>query len=358
MKLLYVTNGVRGSGGLERVLSVKTDYLIEKLSYEIHFLTLNNGHKDLFYDFNKNIIFHDVKIINKNPINFFLSYKKGISKTIENINPDCILVCDDGLKGLLFPIIFRNSKPKIYERHAARELNIAKNGIFNKFLNYSINKFDSFVVLTEGNKKDWPGIKCNVIPNPNSYIPIERIRTKQKTVLAVGTQSYNKGYDLLINAWEIVNKKCPDWKLKIYGKKNSTLGFEKFAEDKRLSNSITFYSPIKDIYKEYEKASIFVLSSRTEGFGMVLIEAMSFGTPCVAFNCPHGPSDIIKNNEDGLLVNNYDVIDFANKIIKLIENENIRTSMGKKALYNIKRYSIENIIKNWEDLFKKVVNNK
>ena len=122
MKLLYITNGINGSGGLERVLAVKASYLADTLGYDVHVLTLNEGHQQPFYKFSANIKFHDIKVVG-NPFKYFLSYRAGIRKTLKTIQPHIISVCDDGLKGMLYPILFGKKIPVIYERHASLNLN-------------------------------------------------------------------------------------------------------------------------------------------------------------------------------------------------------------------------------------------
>lgn len=358
MKLLYITNGINGSGGLERVLSVKASYLADNLDYEVHILTLNNGGKNLFYEFNNKIKIHDINV-EGNPVKYFLSYKKGIKKTLEAIKPSVISVCDDGLKGMLFPLIFGKKIPVVYERHAAKDFNFSKSEIssyfINVLLNYTSKKFDSFVVLTNGNRKDWPKANCEVIANPLSFKFVANNVKKEKTVLAVGSQSYNKGFDLLIDAWKEVNYKYPDWILKIYGKKNPSLKLKNRVDSLGLNKTVLLFDPVKNIEEEYEKASIFALSSRTEGFGMVLIEAMNFGVPCVSFDCPHGPTDIIKDNDDGILVENENIEKFSQALINLMGNKELRERMGANAKENVKRYSLDNIVPIWDKLFRRLI---
>jgi len=360
MKILYITNSIKGSGGLERVLAVKASYLADKFNYKVHILTLNDGNNEQFFKFSSNITFHDIKV-SGNPVTYFIKYRRGIKNTIKKIKPDVISVCDDGLKGMLFPILIGKKIPVIYERHATLNLNfISINKIIKycskKLMVFSAKKFDAFIILTEGNKKDWKSVCCTVIPNPSPFSNknTSLIENKENVVLAVGSQSYNKGYDRLFLSWEIIQKQHPHWQLKIYGKENLALKLQKEINELNLQKSIFLEKPIKKIEEIYNKASIFVLPSRSEGFGMVLIEAMSFGVPCVSFDCPHGPADIIKNGEDGFLVKNGNIHHFSKAIIELIEKKEKRIKMGANAKENIKRYAPDAIVPLWDDLFKKL----
>ncbi|MBL4559856.1 MAG: glycosyltransferase family 4 protein [Labilibaculum sp.] len=367
MKLLYITNGINGAGGLERVLSIKASYLAEHYGYEVTIVTLNEEHPNSFYTFSSKVRLKSITV-NRNPLAYILSYIKGIQKIIKEEIPDVISVCDDGLKGLLFPILFGEKIPVIYERHAAMHLNFISNGedsIIQRIKNYYMKnlmvwgakKFASFVVLTRGNINDWPGVKCSVIPNSNPYShAIENeIKPKSKLVLAVGSQSYNKGYDRLFLSWKMVTAKHPEWKLKIYGKENLALNLQDEIDKLRLQHTVYLEKPVNAIGKQYEKAAIYVMPSRSEGFGMVLIEAMSFGVPCISFDCPYGPADIIKNGEDGFLIENGNSIGFAETVIELIENEEMRKGMGSKAKKNVKRYAPDKIVPIWDELFKSLL---
>lgn len=109
--------------------------------------------------------------------------------------------------------------------------------------------------------------------------------------------------------------------------------------------------PVKDIAAKYAESSVFVLSSRFEGFGLVIVEAMACGLPVVSFDCPCGPKDIISDHVDGILVKTGDVEELARQISYLIEHDEIREQMGKRALENVQRYKIENIAILWRELF-------
>jgi len=360
MKLLYITNAIHGSGGLERVLSVKASYLAEHFEYNIHILTLNSRHNQPFYKFNSSIIFHDVEV-GGNPFSYLLKYKKGIRKVIKEINPDVISVCDDGLKGLLFPIFFGKKIPVIYERHVSKQIEFRANNISLvdklklkfKFLlmNFGGKRFHKFVVLTEGNLKEWNFNNLMVIPNPLPFDSHEKSELINKKIIVVGKQSYQKGYDRLLDIWNLVHEKFPNWELEIYGKLDSTLELEKKCKNLNLKNSVNFLPPVKNIQEKYKEASMYLMTSRFEGFGMVLIEAMSYGVPCISFDCPHGPADIINNGKDGFLVSNGDLNGFAEKLVLLMEDTKLRKSMGKLARENVNRFNVKFVVKQWDDLF-------
>ena len=361
--LLYITNAIDGSGGLERVLSVKTKVLAEDYGYDIHVVTLNQKSKtDLFFPFSEKIIQHNLEV-SGNTIQYISKYISEIKNVISEIKPNVILVCDDGLKAFFLPQILGNKIPIIYERHVSKLIEISENqgfikGVFTKLkftlMDFLAKDFSKFIVLTEGNKNEWKLKNIQVIPNPLPFFPVEKSSLQNKKVIAVGKQSYQKSYDRLLKSWALLDKEFQDWELHIYGKFDENLGLENLAKDLKIENQVYFHLPEKNIEKKYSESSIFVLSSRYEGFGMVLIEAMSFGIPCVSFDCNYGPSDIIKDNEDGFLIKNGDEETFVEKLQLLMKDENLRKEMGEKARENVQRFSPQNVVKQWDELFKKI----
>ena len=360
MKLLYITNGITGSGGLERVLSVKASLLVDLYDYEIAIVSLNEENLRPFYSFNKKIKFYDIAV----PHGFYRnlkSYISGLRKVVRDFQPDIISVCDDGLKGFFLPKILGTEVPIIYERHVSKEIEMRDNFSFWKkqlikakwgIMEKLARDFSRFVILTKGNSREWPSLKnIKIIPNPLPFYPESSSSLNNKKVLIVGKQSHQKGQDLLIQAWKIVMEKHPDWVLEIVGKVDESMGLKQQVSKLNLTGQVHFFEPEKNIEQRYLNTSIYVMSSRYEGFGMVLIEAMVFGVPCISFNCNYGPADIIDHDKNGLLISNGDVNSLASAIIELIENPQKRKALGLQAKMDAQKYLPEKIVKQWDELF-------
>ena len=365
MTLLYITNGINGSGGLERVLSIKASYLADIMGYNVHIIKLNQKNAPLFYKFSNKLIYHDIEV-KGNIIKYLSDYRKGINSVVKSIRPDIISVCDDGYKGFYTPLIIGKHYPMVYERHAS--INIFKNTdrlsfiqnlkfkLLNKLMLLGARHYDAFVVLTKGNLKEWNLKNLHVIPNPLSFYPENQSSLKNKKVITVGNHGFQKGYDRLLKSWKQINNKYPDWQLEVFGKIDPDKKHIKLAETLSISDSVSFFNPVKNIQDKYNEASIYAMSSRSEGFGMVLIEAMAYGLPCVSFDCPNGPRDIITNKRDGFLIENGDIDTFSLKISALIEDEKLRVKMGGNARLKAEMYLPEKIIPQWDTLFSNLTN--
>lgn len=165
--------------------------------------------------------------------------------------------------------------------------------------------------------------------------------------MAAGRIERIKGFDLLVEAWKEVVTRYPDWTLRIAGGGNP-YELTQIIKEQKLEESVKLTGPVKEMSAEYLNSSIFVLSSRSEPFGLVLIEAMSFGVPVVSFDCPNGPREIINDGVDGKLVENGNIKALATAITEMIADKGARKKMGKAAIqkYNDK-YTIDKIILMW-----------
>lgn len=363
MKLLYIVSKVNNAGGVARVFSIKLNYLIENFGYEVHVLTQNEGNFPLFYSFHEKIVFHDM-ILEGSIFSFFNSYRKSLKNNVENSKPDIIIVSDNGLKAYLIPFILSNKIPIVFECHGSKfvELKFLKENYVSQtkryfkylFKDFCSNKFSKFVALSNENLKEWNLKDGVVIPNP-SWKETEKVSNlKSKKVIAVARNSYEKGLDRLLVIWKKVVVKHPDWILEIYGE--SVIDLSSLIRNLDLENNVNLNEPVKNIADKYLFSSIYVMTSRSEGFPMVLLEAMASGLPCIAYDCPSGPRAIIEDGKNGFLVKDGNVNSFVEKLEKLIENENLRIEIGKEANESIKKFKIETIMQQWKSLFESLVN--
>lgn len=352
-KILYITNGISGSGGLERVVTLKASYFADKNNYDVYLITLNEDIKTSFYP-----ISQKVKILNINtsssPIKFYYNYINGIKKYIKEINPSVIFVADDGLKGVMFARIFKPKCKAVYERHTTKAIHGTglKAKIISKLMDYGSEKFDAFVVLTNSNKKDWPiANNLTIISNP---LPFECAEitpiTSRNKIISVGALSHVKGHDILIKAWGEISSKFPNYTLHIYGaKKDNYTNLLNLIESLNLIENTFIHEPIANIQDKYLESCLCILPSRVEGFGMVLIEAMECGVPCLATKC-EGPMDIVIDGNNGYLTEIDSISELASKLEGILSDKVLHSNLSLNASESVRKYHIDSIMSEWDKL--------
>ena len=213
------------------------------------------------------------------------------------------------------------------------------------------------ITLTEGDACYWHQFcrKVVTVPNPLSYYP-ERIIKKSsngRRIICVARLQTVKRIDRLIEAFALISNKYPDWYVEIYGDGPEKMSLQQMIEDRGLQGKISILPPTVDIYKKYMESDFLVLSSDSEGFSLVLIEAMSCGLPAVSVACPFGPSEIVENGMTGLLTK-MDVQDLAEKMEWMIIHEKERLQMGEQARIAAKKYQKGTVMKEWERAYMSV----
>ena len=376
-KILYIYGGLYTPNGMSAIISQKINYLAENTDNEMYIVLTEHPEKKAFYQLSDKIHRKDIVLnfddldtmpLLKKIICYWIKqrkYKRMLTDYLMQLRPD--ITVSITRREINFLTKIKDGSKKVAEIHFARtfyrQLNLSIlprrvnkwiSRIWMNNLIRSLKQLDRFVVLTNEDKQNWTELdNVSVIPNFVTSVSMDKSDCNLKRIIAVGRYSWQKGFDMLINAWQIVYKTHPDWLLDIYGDGDSGI-YQKIADDLGLSSVIHCNHAIRDINNEYIKSSIFVLSSRYEGLPLVLIEAMGAGLPVVSFSCPCGPRDLIHDGYNGLLVENGNIKELAKKIITLIEKKDLRCHMGQNAVSSVALYTKEKIMRQWINLFEEL----
>ena len=359
-KIVYCTPALYSAGGVERIVSFKASYLAERLGYDVTIIVTEGKGRSSFFPLSD-----QVKVVNLElgfeelwTASFFKKvilylqkqwkFRRMLRAELMRIRPDFtismlrreinfITGIHDGSKKIGELHVNRSN----YRNFEANDTNLLKKvfaRIWMGSLVGKLKKLDRLVVLTEKNKDAWPELSnVVVIPDP---LPIQSKTSADvhtKRVITIGRYAYQKGYDMLIRAWAEVEKRFPDWQLSIYG----------MGDPQRC----LLNGAVSDVCQEYMNSSVFILSSRFEGFGLVLIEAMSCGLPVVSFDCHTGPDEIISDGHDGFLVPANDIHALSKKLMTLMGDEELRRRFSENARLSSRKYDADKIASQWTLLF-------
>lgn len=380
MKIAYILSSFFAKAGTERILSDKMNYLANRYGYDITFITYEQGNHPMAFSLDKRIRVIDLNtrffpLYKLNPVRRVIAksfqkrkLKSKLHDVLSVVNPDFVVLTtyDFDKFGSILTLPYRfviESHICISDvRQEFRQHNVILK-LFGKYLDSihfkTMNKADALVSLTSADKTNWEkhvNIPIFVIPNLVTVYPndISCYSERSNRIICVGRLTRQKGFDYLIKAWALIANKYPGWKIDIFGSGDLEDFLIQMIDNYNLKESITINKPTSNIFEEYDRSSIYVLSSRYEGFGLVLLEAMSFGIPCISFNCPHGPSDIITNGEEGILVPVGDINKLADSIEWMITHKEERERMSQNSRKKVKKFLAENIMPQWVELFNKI----
>lgn len=373
-KIVYCTPALYSAGGTERVVSVKANYFADVLGYDVTVVVTEGKNGNSFFPLSDK-----VKVVNLG-LNFeelwnisfvrktllYLhkqrKYRKLLTKELMSIRPDITITT------LRREINFINSindgSKKIGEQHLSRTNYRKIDARFSKFYEISffrwwkervvtsLAKLDRLVVLTSDAASEWPELRnITMIPDPlpikvNNHSPLSA-----KRVITIGRYSYEKGYDILLRIWSVVEKNSTDWQLDVFAMGDPT-PYVKMMDDLSIDKKrCHLHSSVVDVEEEYLKSSILVQPSRTEGFGLVIVEAMACGLPVISFDCENGPRSIVTNGEEGFLIPTFDVELFSSRLVQLMNDVDLRKNMGAKGRKKSRCYQIESVGNRWKLLF-------
>ena len=370
MRIVYCIPATSNSGGMERVLARKVNYLT-KLGHELIVITTDQRGASPFFPLNEAVQQYDLGI-NYDETNGrgilaklfsypakYRKHKSRLRKLLSSLQPD-IVISMFGDDATLLPKIKDGSR-KVLEYHFSKlkRLQYGRRGLWRmvdllrtKLDERTVKHYDRFVVLTEEDAGYWGKLpNIQVIPNPLPFVSEEGSPCTSHRVLAVGRYDFQKNFSKLIELWAQISPKYPDWHLDIYGDGTLRRDLEQQVQALGLSDTVHLAHPTHQMPEVYRGASIYVMTSRYEGLPMVLLEAQHMGLPIVSFACPCGPRDILHPGEDGYLIEQGDDAAFIEALSSLMDSEEERIRMGANARQASSRYEVDAVMAQWTDLF-------
>lgn len=352
--ILFYFNSLQPSGGIERVIST----LANKLCETHNITVLVKDPAISFYPLDSR-----VKLLSlNNELNFNMNnrLKRVFTAAISAVKNTIAL--RTFLKINKFDNYYLAHPLNVMEFHLARGVINkdtfvtehggvdAYNTVYKKIKHWLYPKAKVYVVPTTTDTEIYKnfGYPTQYIPHFRSDLKYEKSTLESNTVLTIGRFTDVKQHLLLLETWKQVIDEVPatQWKLQIVGQGELLDAYLDFIAIYNLENSVQILKPSVDVAQFYKSASAFVLTSKSEGFGMVLLEAISFGLACISFDCPSGPRDMI-NDKNGFLIKQNDEIALKNALIQLVTNPKLLMSLGDQAYIDSNNWQDENILIQW-----------
>lgn len=363
MRILFLMDQMYLHGGGEQILSQKINYLLQHFGYDVHLITSEQKNKESVYNLDAKLKWKDLDINYYRGLSYFhpknllksITHFSLLKKEILRIQPDIIVSVSFSPEQYFLPFI-QKKIPKIKEFHSSGVIYKAPVTLMDKLkhqLFLLVGKYHAVVLLNEDEKKYYPFQKLRVIPN---FITVPKTENqfvqREKTIIAAGRIAPVKQFDHLIRVWSQIAVNFPEWNVKIFGNGDEMILAELKNLIKKLGvPNIKLMGATTVLDQEMKKASVYAMTSATECFPMVLLEAQAAGLPVLSYDCPNGPRNIITQNQDGWLTTHNEITIFAEQLSKLIENESKRNDMGSAAKQNVIRFSREKIMEQWNALF-------
>ena len=378
MNLLYCIPHLYNSGGMERVLTQKVNWLAAHTDYTITIVTTEptpTGTPKCYFPLSEKVQVVELNIdFNADYTKPLLpkycahmrrmrAYKRALTEYIVQHGIELCISLGGKEIAFLRHLPCRTIAEMHFAMDQRRQLIEANHKslfwslvgeVRTRQLVQAVKPLERLVVLTDADKTDWQRSGCtNVmcIPNPCSLDgqKVSIKSAKSKTILAVGRLHEQKGFDLLLQAWKPIEKTYSDWSLRIVGEGPKRAELEAQIESQGLKR-VVLAGATNNVLDEYEAASIFVLSSRYEGLPLALIEAMWSGLPCIAFDCPQGPAELLAEDR-GWLVPNGDIAELTAQIAYALSHPEEALKCAQKAqIFAQTTYSEAAIMPQWVQL--------
>lgn len=358
MKIIYFIRDISDCGGIQQTTCYGINSIIRNSkNYEISTISLYHKNKQNFFSIDSSVKNHTLfkeKIDTKKQ---YFKIKKRLNVLIKQINPDIIVVQGTAFASYLSADIWRRCKVIVCE-HGHYDMG-GKYGLHWFGKKISLKYARAIVTLTKLDAQNYIKNNKNKIVIKNIYNPcflqkdgLVQYNLESKVIVSCGTLDNIKRFDHVVETAGIVFAKHPDWCWHIYGDGPEKNNLEKMIGEKHLENNVFLKGYETDKSIIFGDKSFMVLTSRFEGFGMVLIEAMQYHLPVISYDIKYGPKEIVNSDENGLLVESGNIELLANAVGRLIENTDKRKTMSQKAFLSLNKFDNEEITRQWLDLFK------
>lgn len=379
MKLLYCIPSLYNPGGMERIITAKINSLVEDYGHEVTLVTTDQMGRGIFFNLNDDVDVIHLDLDFNSTYNLPLLKKRAqvkiisavYKKKLENIIKDKqIEICiSTGGKELEFLQNLVGDCKKLFECHFSKDhrkqfVVSRQPGLKSQILGWirtqqlirQTKKLDQVVVLTQDDLLAWRSSHDNIaqIYNFCSFTSQHTPDYKKQRAIAIGRLDAQKGFDMLIDSWALNRDKLVNWHLDIYGQGEWQHMLQQKINVNKLEHNIRLKGVSDNIKAELENSSLFLFSSRYEGFGLAIIEAMTVGLPVISFDCPQGPAELV-DSDNGILVELGNLQEFSDAIVRLTSDYELREQMGNAAKVSAKRFSKTRIMKEWDLLFKNLI---
>lgn len=354
-KIGFLIMNFENGGGTERVTSVIANELI-KNRFEVTVISCQYGNSSKFV-LNEQVKLHSLEGEKcGNSALRKLYAEKQLIKYVQEERIDVMIAVDVALYLYLIPLQLKKLCKCVAWEHFNYYINP------NKMVKYArklaAEHADCVVVLGKNDLNNYlthykHTKNVTYIYNPIAVDASESSPLTQKRAIAVGRLNRQKGFDMLVEVWALIEKEVPDWKLDIYGQGPLKDVIQKRIDDLNLQN-IKLRGFSDDIHKAYMESSMFFLSSRYEGFVLVLMEAMATGLPAVSFRCKEGPEETIEDGVNGFLVDEGNIQQFADCAIELMKNEDLLKQFASKTKKDLDRFNTDVIMNQWVELLNNI----
>lgn len=360
MKIAYFIDTLWQSGGTERVLTTKLNWLALQSDIQVSVVTIRDD-RPPFFNLDDRIKRVELPVNN----NDLKAYIKAVAAYLNEAKPDVAVA----VAGMAVETLWRmnDGSKKILEFHYTKNflVNFVKgiNNIRFRWLHLlkmqwmqwklaqTAKKYDVFVGLTQKDVGLWGNPKnMTFVHNPLSFRSNKKSSCSNKRIISVGSWTPAKGMDQLLEAFGPLAKDYRDWHIDLFGSGQDEQLLRSIIRNYEMEEQVTLHSPVKNIGDYLVDASIYTFPSRSDGFGLVITEAMECGLPTVAMDCPCGPCEIV-TEQTGIVVPEQDIEAFRAALKKLMDSENLRKEMGLAAREVVKRFYPCNIMPQWLKIF-------